>query len=177
MCVYVREITNEEGNRLLRIVRQGKEVVSVRRASVVLASAQGMKVPEIARLYHYTEKHVRDIIHAFNQDGFSSLKPNYGGGRPWTFTPEQRMEIVEIAISRPSDVGQPFTRWSLPKLTRYLIEKGVVPSISVEEVRQILREHNVSFQRTRTWKESNDPEFEFKKSVSGPSFRARRRTG
>ena len=42
----VREITNEEGNRLLRIVRRGSgSVVRWRRAQMVLWSAQGMDVP------------------------------------------------------------------------------------------------------------------------------------
>ena len=41
--VRVREITNDEGNRLLRIVRRDSgSVVTWRRAQIVLLSAQGM---------------------------------------------------------------------------------------------------------------------------------------
>ncbi|GMA52178.1 hypothetical protein GCM10025857_35350 [Alicyclobacillus contaminans] len=58
MCLYVRELSPAEGNRLVRIARKGSNPVSVRRALVVLASAQRMKVPEIARLYHLSEEHV-----------------------------------------------------------------------------------------------------------------------
>jgi hypothetical protein len=48
--VGVREITNEEGNRLLRILRRSSgSVVTWRRAQMVLLSAQGMPVPSIAR--------------------------------------------------------------------------------------------------------------------------------
>jgi hypothetical protein len=47
--VRVRDITNNEGNRLLRIVRRGSgSVVKWRRAQIVLWSAQGMEVPQIA---------------------------------------------------------------------------------------------------------------------------------
>lgn len=41
--VRVRDITNDEGNRLLRIVRRSTgSVVTWRRAQMVLLSAQGM---------------------------------------------------------------------------------------------------------------------------------------
>ena len=49
--VRVREISDEKGNRLLRIVRRDcGSVVTWRRAQVVLLSAQGMPVPRIAEL-------------------------------------------------------------------------------------------------------------------------------
>ena len=38
----------EEGNKLVKIARKGSNPVEVRRALVVLASAQKMKVPEIS---------------------------------------------------------------------------------------------------------------------------------
>jgi hypothetical protein len=41
--VRVRDLTNEEGNRLLRIVRRSSgSVVTWRRAQMILLSAQGM---------------------------------------------------------------------------------------------------------------------------------------
>jgi hypothetical protein len=47
--VQVRPISNDEGNRLLRIVRRGTgSVVSRRRAQLVVLSAQGMPVAKIA---------------------------------------------------------------------------------------------------------------------------------
>jgi hypothetical protein len=49
--VRVREISNEEGNRLLRIVRRSSgSVVTWRRAQMVLLSAQAMDVSQIARV-------------------------------------------------------------------------------------------------------------------------------
>src|SRR5262249_59467258 len=70
-----------------------------------------------------------------------------------------------VALSRPHDLGLPFTHWSLPKLRDEPIESGVVESISDEGVRQVLIERGISFQRTKTWKQSNDPEFERKKGL------------
>jgi len=49
--VRVREITNDEGKKLLSVIRRGSgSVVRWRRAQMVLWSAQGMDVPQIARI-------------------------------------------------------------------------------------------------------------------------------
>ena len=45
----------------------------------------------------------------------------------------------------------------------YLIKKGIVKTISINTIRRILNEKGITYKRTKTWKESNDPEFEFKK--------------
>jgi hypothetical protein len=100
--VRVREVSNEEGNRLLRIVRRSSgSVVTWRRAQMVLLSAQGMDVPAIAKVAFTSEDRVRAVIHNFNADGFESLYPRYAGGRPPTFTLPQRREIKKIALSPP----------------------------------------------------------------------------
>ena len=70
--VRVREISNGEGNRLLRIVpRSSGSVVTWRRAQMVLLSVQGMGVPGIARVSFMFEDRVRTVIHNFNTDGFA----------------------------------------------------------------------------------------------------------
>jgi transposase len=153
--VQVRPISNQEGNRLLRILRRGSgSVVTWRRAQMVLLSAQAMDVPQIARVTFTSEDRVRDVIHNFNADGFASLYPRYMGGRPPKFTAEQREQIKRIALSRPADHGLPFSTWSLSKLADYLVDEGVVEDISHERLRTMLREQGVSFQRIKTWKES-----------------------
>ena len=49
--VQVRPIDNDEGNKLLRIVRRSSgSVVTWRRAQMVLLCAQGMDVPMIAKV-------------------------------------------------------------------------------------------------------------------------------
>ena len=163
--VRVRELTNDEGNRLLRIVRRGSgSVVTWRRAQMVLLSAQGMDVGQIAKVAFTSEDRVREVIHNFNDDGFDSLYPKYAGGRPPTFTLPQRQEIKKIALSRPTDHDLPFSTWSLTKLAEFLVAEGVVDDISHEGLRVLLREEGVSFQAIKTLKQSNDPDFEAKKN-------------
>jgi transposase len=161
----VREVSNDEGNRLLRIVRRSSgSVVTWRRAQMVLLSVQGMDVAQIAKVTFTSADRVREVINNFNDDGFESLYPKYAGGRPPTFTLPQRHEIKKIALSRPTDHGLPFSTWSLTKLAEFLVAEGVVDDISHEGLRVLLRKEEVSFQAIKTWKQSNDPDFEAKKN-------------
>ena len=164
MCLYVRDISMHEGRRLQRIVRSDRNRIKVRRAQVILASAQGSKVPDIARRFYFCDLHVRTIIKAFNGDGFDALVPKYGGGRPKKFNAEQRSLVVETALCPPDLLGQPFRRWSLPKLRDFVIEVKIVDSISVETLRQMLKAAKVKLRRTKTWKECNDPKLRSKKN-------------
>jgi transposase len=163
--VRVREIDDDEGNRLLRIVRRGTgSVVTWRRAQMVLWSAQGMTIQKIAELAFTSEDRVRDVIHNFNTDGFDSLYPKYKGGRQPKFTLPQRVEIKKMAKSKPAEHGLPFSRWSLTKLADFLVAEGVVDDISHEGLRELLRAENVSFQAIKTWKASRDPDYSVKKA-------------
>ena len=162
----LRPISNEEGNRLLRMVRRGAgSVVTWRRAQIVLWAAQGYPVARIAEIGFTSEDRVREVINNFNRDGFSSLEPKYAGGRPHKFDESTRAEIVRIALTRPKTLGRPYTRWSLSKLADYLVEAGVVEDISTTSIRRILDEEGISFQRLKTWKESNDAHYEEKKEL------------
>jgi transposase len=163
--VELREISNDEGNRLLRLIRRSSgSVVTWRRAQIVLLAAQRMPPARIAEVVFTDPDTVRDVIHNFNRDGFDALYPRYRGGRPRSFTLPERQEIKRVALSVPSDLGQPFATWSLAKLADYLVAEEVVTDISHEGLRQLLREEGVSFQALRTWKRSNDPDFEAKKN-------------
>ncbi|WTP83433.1 helix-turn-helix domain-containing protein [Streptomyces sp. NBC_00178] len=161
----VREIDDDEGRRLLRIIRRGTgSVVTWRRAQMVLLSAQGMPVAKIAEVSFTSDDRVRDVIHNFNADGFNSLYQKYSGGRPKTFTLPERREIKKIAKSKPTEHDLPFSTWSLSKLADFLVAEGVVDDISHEGLRILLREEGVSFQRLKTWKTSRDPDYAAKKA-------------
>jgi transposase len=163
--VRVREIDDDEGQRLVRVIRRGSgSVVTWRRAQMVLLSAQGMDVPAIAKVAFTSEDRVRDVIRNFNADGFASLYPKYKGGRPPKFTLPQRREVKKVARSHPGDHGLPFSTWSLSKLAEFLVAEGVVDDISHEGLRILLREEGVTFQRLKTWKASKDPCYAEKKA-------------
>jgi transposase len=163
--VFVRAISDAEGRELQRLARRSRDSVIARRAAVVLCSAQGMSVPAITGTIFADAGHIRAVLKDFNEHGFAALRPGRSPGRPRRIDEQARERIVAVALSRPQDLGLPFTHWSLPKLRDHLIESGIVESISHEGVRQVLAERGISFQRTKTWKQSNDPEFERKKGL------------
>lgn len=130
-----------------------------RRAMVVMASASGNSVPAIANLVQTSEDRVREMIHRFNDKGMASLDPQWAGGRPRQITTDDEAFIVTTATTRPEKLGQPFTRWSIRKLVAYLAQNEArVVTVGRERLRQILVANQVTFQRTKTWKESNDPD-------------------
>jgi transposase len=158
--VRARRLTDAEGQTLRRIVRRGKhDSLRVRRALIVMASASGTTVQAIAGLVQADEDTVREVIHRFNQLGLGALDPQWAGGRPRLISAEDEAFIVQTATTRPERLGRPFTHWSTRKLAGYLADNPVrVVAVGRKRLRQLLRHHKISFQRTRTWKESSDPE-------------------
>ncbi|MGX1916258.1 IS630 family transposase [Streptomyces phaeochromogenes] len=162
--VRVRRLTDQEGQKLQQIVRRGSaSSVRYRRAMMLLASAGGNRVPVIAQLVQADEDTVRDVIHAFNEKGLACLDPQWAGGRPRRLSDDDEDFVIATATTRPVKLGQPFTRWSLRKLVAYLRKvHGRVIRIGREALRCLLARRGVTFQRTKTWKESPDPEREAK---------------
>ncbi len=162
--VRVRRLTDHEGQKLQQIVRRGStSSVRYRRAMMLLASAGGKRVPMIAQLVEADKDTVRDVIHAFNEKGLACLDPRWAGGRPRQLKSDEEGFVVQTATTRPVKLGQPFTRWSLRKLVAYLRKVyGRVIRIGREALRCLLARRGVTFQRTKTWKESPDPERETK---------------
>jgi transposase len=158
--VRARRLSDEEGRRLQQIVRRGRHgSIRVRRAMIIMASASGTPAPAIARLVAADEDTVRDVIHAFNEKGLAALDPRWAGGRPRLISDEDIQVIVTAATTRPEKLGQPSTCWSVRKLAAYLAVDAPRPvAIGRERLRVMLHERGISFQRTRTWKESTGPD-------------------
>ncbi len=126
---------------------------------------------------HFTV--VYDWIRRFNANGFTTFEqvPN-PKGRPPILRAEQLRALVEVALSSPAERGLPFSTWSVPKLAEYCRQQGVLPPVTDEWVRRLLRRDGLTPQRIRTWKTSHDPGFDRKKTPSvgstGPARRGRR---
>lgn len=157
--VFVRSLTHEEAMALKRRAKQARHFATRERAAILLASNVGNSVPQIAAMWMTDESHVRRVIHDFNERGMASLDPDYRGGRPRRITSEQRRAAVAVAGARPDHQGVALTRWSLPRLADHLRASGVA-QISPAHLGRVLAQAGLSFQRTRTWKASPDPDYE-----------------
>ena len=156
--VFVRELSPAESERLVKITRTTKDRVRLRRAGIVLASTQGRSASDAAAMFAMTAAYAREVIHAFNAQGFAALDPKWSGGRPPKFGPQARETIAPIAKTSPQQLDLPFTTWSLSKLVAHLGSHERI-MVSTETVRQVLRAAGISWQATKTWKGSKDPEF------------------
>jgi transposase len=173
--VFVRELAPHEGQRLKRLSKQSKVASTRQRASILLASNTLMSVPQIARMWMTDESHVRRVIHEFNEHGFESLRPRFRGGRPRRIQIDDELRIVAIAGARPDMLGVPYTRWSLAKLSRYLRGQGI--TVSPAHLGRILARNGISLQRTRSWKQSPDPDYEAKAARILALYREKPREG
>jgi len=159
MSLYVRSLTTEEEIELSNIARNGTDVKFSRRAQVILASNTRTSVKQIAKVIGYSHLQVRRILHSFNSEGIDGIRPNYQGGRPPTFDEKQRRAVVELAENHPKDLGYPLSQWSLQQMQLVLIKEKKISYISRPTIRTILREAGLSYQRTKTWKQSSDPNY------------------
>ena len=169
--VRARKLKPYERRKLHKMKRQLANQVNSRHARIILLSTGGVRNRQIATLADCSPQWARIIIHRFNAQGIDGITwyPFYQDriGQPRKFFADVVERIVEIVLSPPKQlIGM--NEWSLPKLRQYLIEQGVVTSISIEHLRTLLRQRGVRWRRTKTWKESHDPDF-------GRKYRAIRR--
>jgi transposase len=157
--VFVRPLLHDEAVRLKRLSKRAKHESTRQRAAVLLASNVKMSAAQIAEMWQTDASWVRKVIHDFNERGMNSLRPCYRGGRPRRITTEQRQQIVSVAGARPDHQGVALTRWSLSRLAIYLGDHAIV-QVSARYLGVLLADAGLSFQRTRTWKASPDPDYE-----------------
>ena len=164
--IKLRRLRRQERQLLREKLKDKKLSVRIyERYRVIAEAAQGRSVPEIADRVGVHLTTVYDWVHRFNQEGFVSFEavPN-PQGRPSSLSSRQVRQLIATALARPSDLGLPFTHWSIAKLQDYCHQKQLLPIFSDEWVRRLLRREGISFQHTKTWKESPDPDFESKKT-------------
>ena len=96
-----------KGTSSVAIARHHQSAIEVKRAQVILASAQGFTPPKIAVIALMSEDYVRTQIKEFNLHGFKMLEPKWGPGRFSRFTEDQRKALVDLALSHPAELGFP----------------------------------------------------------------------
>jgi transposase len=158
--VVVRRIAPGERRKLRRLKRQQRNAVNRAHARVILLSSGRVCNREIAKRVGYTIQWVRTIIHRFNDRGLKGIEwyPYWQTRGPRRFLAEVVEEIAQVALSSPQAlIGM--TQWSLRKLREYLVSQRIIREVSISWLRELLRRHGVRWRRTKTWKESQDPDF------------------
>ena len=165
--IFVRELTDGERQALEEALRSSQAFV-LRRAQILLASARGTWVPQIAEDLSCSPQTVRNAIHAFNERGLEALQP--GSSRPHTthpaFDATGLERLAELLHQSPRHYGKEASLWTLTLAAEVSYEQGLTTHrVSYEAVRTALRRLGKRWQRAKHWVESPDPEYARKKAA------------
>ncbi len=135
---YIVRLTDKQHSELLSLVSKGEHSArAIKRANILLLSAQGKTAPEIAEFAHISENTVYNIRRRFAQGELDSAlyeKPRPGAKR--TLDTKQEAHVIATACSEPP-AGR--ARWTVRMLTDRIVELGIVDEISRETVRRTLK--------------------------------------
>jgi transposase len=131
-----------------------------RRSLLIWELAAGYNISEASQLanLHYTNAH--KWMKRYQSEGLPGL-----ADRPRVHTGDIEELVIQTATSRPQDIGLAFTTWSLVKLEKHLRQHSIAKTLSRETIRRILSHHGLRFLTGQTWCESDDPDFEVKKTL------------
>lgn len=108
-----------------------------RRAEALLLYCMGLNPLEIARAQGVHPNTVYKDVHAFEQVGAEAIWQLRESGAPRRITASQITKLVQLAEHSPQEVGLPYGRWSLRKLSVYLVKQHIVKSLGRERLRQL----------------------------------------
>lgn len=138
MKKYLVELSPEQRAELESLIRGGKASVrKVKRALVLLATADGHKDEDIAarvRVHRTTVEHLR---RRFVEEGLeAALNERPRPGNPRKLDGRQEAYVIALACSEPPE-GR--ARWTLRLLANRLVELEVVDEISHHTVNRLLK--------------------------------------
>ena len=164
--LYFPELSGEKLVELQRILRNHSTPAGLyQRCSLIWNLAAGYSLTEAAEFInlHYTNAH--KWMKRYVKQGLEGLKELQRSGRPLNYSAEIHTIILKTATSKPQELELPFHTWSLSKLEDYLRPRTGLVDLSRETIRRILLANGIRFRAGKTWCESNDPDFEEKKTL------------
>jgi transposase len=167
--VLVRALTDEECRQLMAGLRSSDAFV-LRRCQVLLASAQGKPVKNIAAHLGCATQTVRNIIKAFNQQGQDALQRQ--SNRPKSVRPvldnQERQRLKTLLEQSPRAFGKERSTWTLQLVAQVAKEQGLTGDkvLNIESVRVALGRLGMNWKRAKAWINSPDPAYARKKSAA-----------
>lgn len=135
----IRRPSTSEVRRLSKLMASGINRHQQRRAEALLLYGMGLSPLKIAAAQGVHVNTVYADLQAFATARSGAVEQLQAAGRLLRITANQEARIVQLADQSPSEVGQPYGRWSLRKLSAYLVKAHIVKSIGRERLRQVLK--------------------------------------
>jgi transposase len=151
VAIRLRTMTDGERREIERLAHARTATArAVERARIIELAARGQRVPAIAAHLRVGADTVRLWIKRFNADGLAGLADAPRSGHPPTYTPEQVGEVIAAALTKPTDLGQPFASWTLDRLEVYLNEEKGIP-IKRSRIDEILIDEGLRWRTQEGW--------------------------
>jgi transposase len=163
--LFVRELTDPERQALQAGLRS-REAFTLRRAQILLASAQGQRPALIASRLGCAVGTVRNTIHAFENEGADCLVEKKRGPKDvQPILDEAKSDPLQgILHQSPRRFGKAQSTWTLDLLADVTFEQGLTPRrLSHEAVRQAVKRLGSGWKRAKQWITSPDPAYARKK--------------
>jgi transposase len=164
--LFVRPPTDAERQALEEGLRSPDAFV-LRRAQIILASAQGDHVGAIAPRVGFSGQGVRDVIHAFNAQGVATLRQRSRRNRIIyrSFDTAGAEALRTLLHQSPRLFDKPTSVWTLELAAEVAHEQGLTARrVSAETIRATLARMGVRWRRAKEWITSPDPEYVRKKA-------------
>ena len=129
---------------------------------VLLSAEQQMKVGQIATIVRESEATVLRWLKRYLAEGTQGLSDAPKPGRPATISDAYRQQLLETVRRRPRSLDQPYSMWTLQRLSDYMAEQTGI-RVSDETVRHILHRGDIVLSRPQHKISSPDAEYELKK--------------
>jgi transposase len=143
--LIVRKPRATDVRRLHKILESALGPNQRRRAEAILLYAAGLTAVEIARLLEVHANTIYADLHAFGTYGVDAVYHQGQRGAPQRLTSTQLNAVWRLAALPPYEVGLPYGRWSLAKLRDYLIKHRVLPTMSREHLRRVLKKGGCAY--------------------------------
>ena len=166
--LFVRPLTDPERVALRQALRS-PDAFTLRRAQILLASADGQRPAAIAAALGCASQTVRDAIRAFHADGVGCLAAKSKAPKTvHAVWPRDRDDDLRALLHQsPRTFGRPTSLWTLAGVARVCFEKGwTTRALSGQAVRLILKRLGVGWKRAKHWLTSPDPAYARKKSYA-----------
>jgi len=163
-------LTNEDTTKLRNIQSSEKEPYSrVMRAKILIAYAQDTAIYSIAKDLQVSRHRVERCIDKALMGGIDfALEDLPRSGKPAAITVDAKAWVVQLACTKPKELGYPHEFWSFGLLAKHVQRHAMAtehPSLQKAGkslIHKILKEHDIRPHKISSYLSSKDPEFEEK---------------
>jgi transposase len=146
---YRVTLTEEERERLEGLTRKGRAPVRmVRRAQMLLLASEEQRDEDIAKALHIGVSTVERTRRRCVEEGVeASLRERPRPGARPKLGPKEQAFVVALACTKPPEGRE---RWTMGLLAERVVELKIVPDITDESIRRLLKRTSSSRGSTRS---------------------------